>query len=227
MKNLRKRLRLWQASMTNLKTVIANVRLILLFLETINDHRDLSLAEWNFHRILQAHLLNLLEKQKIYWKQRGNIRWVQLGDAGTHFFHANATLKHRNKLISQLYSLEGTVLTQHKDKEELLWQEFKAMLGVFEFFGFTINPSEIIQGNPNLHHFKEPFTQDEIDIIIKTLPNNKSPGPDGFNNEFIKASWSVIQQDFYKLCRDFYECNCCLQSLNNSYITLIPKMDNP
>jgi hypothetical protein len=63
LKFLRKNLREWQASMQNLKTVIANVRIIILFLEVIADHRDLSLAEWNFHKILENTSL-------ICWKNR-------------------------------------------------------------------------------------------------------------------------------------------------------------
>jgi hypothetical protein len=88
LKILRKKLREWQASM------------IILFLEVLEDFRDLSLLEWNFKEMLENHLLSLLEKQKIYWKQRGNIKWVQLGDVGTHFFHANATIRYRSKLIT-------------------------------------------------------------------------------------------------------------------------------
>jgi hypothetical protein len=121
MKNLRKWLRQWQASFVNLKTVIANVRQILLFLEIITNFRDLSLPEWNFHKTLETHLLTLLERQRIYWKQRGNLKWVQLGDAGTHFFHANATIKYRNKLINLLHTTDGNVVYTHKDKDQLLW----------------------------------------------------------------------------------------------------------
>jgi hypothetical protein len=42
---LRKRPREWQASMTGLKTQINNVRLVILFLEVLEDFRDLSLIE--------------------------------------------------------------------------------------------------------------------------------------------------------------------------------------
>lgn len=66
LKNLRKDLKEWQRSMQNLKTLIANVRMLILFLEVITDFRDLSLAEWNFHKLLEAHLLQLLEKQRMY-----------------------------------------------------------------------------------------------------------------------------------------------------------------
>jgi len=76
LKNLRKCLREWQASMRNLKKVIANVRTTTLFLKVLANYRDLSLAKWNFKKILEKHLLGLLERQRIYWKQRGNIKWV-------------------------------------------------------------------------------------------------------------------------------------------------------
>jgi hypothetical protein len=59
------------------------------------------------------------------------------------------------------------------------------------------------------------------------LPNNKSPGPDGFNGEFLKKCWSVIAQDFYDFINAFYEGDVCLRSINSSYITLIPKKDCP
>ncbi|XP_066391692.1 uncharacterized protein [Miscanthus floridulus] len=227
LKVLRKRLKEWQASMTNLKTLISNVRIVILFLEVLEDYIDLSLAEWNFRKILENHLLNLLEKQNVYWKQRGNIKWVQLRDAGTHFFHANATLRHRNKLINELTSDEEITVTNHNDKDKILWNEFRQRLGVTEFSGFTMQPENLITTSSQLQHLEEHFTLEEIDSVIRALPNNKSPGPDGFNNEFIKAAWPIIKQDFYDLCHSFYSDDVCLGSINSSYITLIPKVDNP
>jgi hypothetical protein len=94
-KALRKKLKDWQASKIGLKTIIANTKTILQFLEVLGEFRDLSVEEWNFKELLKEHLISLLKKQRIYWKQRGTINWVKLGDAGTSFFHANATIRHR------------------------------------------------------------------------------------------------------------------------------------
>jgi hypothetical protein len=62
LKSLRKNLREWQRSLQSLKTVISNVKNTLLLLEVMSKYRDLRLPEWNFHKILEKHLLELLDK---------------------------------------------------------------------------------------------------------------------------------------------------------------------
>jgi len=99
-KILRKKLRDGQASRMGLHTTISNTKIVIQFLEALEDFRDLSLEEWNFRDSLREHLVSLLEQQRIYWKQRGSIKWVQMGDVGTKFFHNNATIKYRKNLIT-------------------------------------------------------------------------------------------------------------------------------
>jgi hypothetical protein len=79
----------------------------------------------------------------------------------------------------------------------------------------------------NLADLALPFSKEEIDEVIRGLPRDKSPGPDGLNSDFMKKYWPVISEDFYDLCQVFYRKEVCLQSINGSYITLIPKIDNP
>jgi hypothetical protein len=38
----------------------------------------------------------------------------------------------------------------------------------------------------NLGDLENPFSNEEIDKIIHDLPTGKSPGPDGFNLDFMK-----------------------------------------
>ena len=90
-----------------------------------------------------------------------------------------------------------------------------------------MDPSEILQRRDDLEFLEQPFTTAEIQETIKQLPTDKSPGPDGFTNEFLKASWGVIKEDIFRLCSSFFENNVCLRSINTSFITLIPKVDSP
>ena len=54
-----------------------------------------------------------------------------------------------------------------------------------------------------LKNLEIPFTEEEVLRVIKELPNGKSPGPDGFNNEFIKSCWDIIRTDMMQLIHDF------------------------
>lgn len=67
-----------------------------------------------------------------------------------------------------------------------MWEDFKIRLGTSDFDRFAVDPALFVQGMDNLHYLEASFLQEEIDITIKSLPNNKSPNPDGFNIEFLK-----------------------------------------
>ena len=73
---------------------------------------------------------------------------------------------------------------------------------------------------------ENPFTKEEIDKVVKEMPNDKSPGPDGFNAAFTKHCWDIIAEDFYTLIQEFYNGTVNLQSINYSFVTLIPKSDD-
>jgi hypothetical protein len=106
-KNLQRVLKAWQLQLSNLKSNIDNVKLIMGLLDVLEEFRDLSVIEWNFRHLLQEKLAILLRQHQIYWKQRGVVKWVKFGDEGTKFFHANATIKHKRNFITSLIDDNG------------------------------------------------------------------------------------------------------------------------
>jgi hypothetical protein len=121
----------------------------------------------------------------------------------------------------------GIIHFEHDHKSNLLWEAFKSRLGSSDFLGIDFDLLELLIRNEDLQGLDSPFTKQEIDNIIKSLPSDKSPGPDGFNTNFIKKCWHIIAQDFYDLCEKFYQEEVCLRSINGSFIVLIPKKENP
>ena len=56
---------------------------------------------------------------------------------------------------------------------------------------------------------------------------DKAPGPDGFNGMFVKKCWPIIKEDFYNLCDSFFKLEVNLESINISFIILVPKVNSP
>jgi len=183
-------------------------------------------SKWNFKAILETKLQTLLYHQRLYWKQRGTIKWVTLGDASTKFFYANARIKNRRNLITMLEDEAGSNIVDHQAKADLIWIAFKERLGVSSFTDINLDLGLFFQTHVESAVLTEPFSTDEIDTVVKSLPSDKAPGPDRFNTDFIKKCWPIVKQDFYNLCDAFYGGNVCLQSIIGSHITLVPKSDN-
>jgi hypothetical protein len=69
----------------------------------------------------------------VYWRQRGTVKWVKLGDENSKFFHANASIKHRRNLITSLADASGNPVLDHSTKAKLIWDDFRIRLGTSEF----------------------------------------------------------------------------------------------
>jgi hypothetical protein len=76
----------------------------------------------------------------------------------------------------------------------------------------------------DLQSLEAGFTLEEIEGVVKHIKLHKAPGPDGFNGMFLKQCWHIVKDDFVQLCKDFHQGTTPLQSINGSFIILVPKM---
>jgi hypothetical protein len=77
-------------------------------------------------------------------------------------------------------------ISSHEGKSEILYEEFKKILGTSNFTSMGFDLNTLIQATEDLSCLKSPFTKEEVIFIVVYLLSGKSPGPDGFNTDFIK-----------------------------------------
>jgi hypothetical protein len=99
-KILRKSLKNWSKNISKLADLLKTCNEAILVLDRLEEQRQLSMPESNCRNIIKEQLKKLLRCKNEYWRQRFTIRWVQLGDESTKFFHAAATERYRKNTIS-------------------------------------------------------------------------------------------------------------------------------
>ena len=74
-----------------------------------------------------------------------------------------------------------------------------------------------------IENINRAITSTEIETVIKNLPTNKSPGPDGFTGEFYQTFREELTPILLKVLQNIAEGGTLPNSFYEATITLIPK----
>lgn len=69
-------------------------------------------------------------------------------------------------------------------------------------------------------------TSEEIKQVLFGMPNNKSPGPDGFTTEFFKTTWDITGNEFVDAIKAFFIKGFLPKGVNSTILALIPKKES-
>ena len=82
-----------------------------------------------------------------------------------------------------------------------------------------------IQNQGEIEIMNNPITSTETEAVIKNLPKNKSPEPNGFTGEFYQTFREELMPNLLKLFQKISEEGTLLNSFYEAIIILVPTPD--
>ena len=128
--------------------------------------------------------------------------------------------KEKSQLILQKYKKTKQNIREYY--EQLYANKFDD-LEEMENFLETYGPPNL--NREEIDQLNRLITRKEIEYVIKTLPSNKSPGPDGFTGEFYHTCKEELIPILLKLFQKVEEEGTLPKTFYDATITLIPKPD--
>ena len=226
LRNTARALTSWsQRKVGNIKLQLGVAKLVILRLDGAQDVRLLTPGERWLRGAVKQMVLGLASLDRTIARQRSRIHWLSEGDANTKLFHLVANGRKTKNFIPALV-IDGRVITDQRGKEEAFLQTFRAMLGQRKGRDHTLDWEPLNIRQVDLSELDRPFTEEEVWAVIKELPKDRAPGPDGFIGVFFHMAWDIIKVDVMAVLHKLFLNNGHgFGRLNQALISLIPKND--
>ena len=134
------------------------------------------------------------------------------------------------KILNKIRNKKGEVTTDNEEIPRVITDYYEQLYGnkidnleEMDRFLEKFNPPRL--NLEEIEIMNSPITSTEIEAVIKNLPKNKSPGPDGLTGEFYKTFREKLMPSLLKLFQKIEEEGTLPNSFYKATITLIQKSD--
>ncbi|MCI08316.1 LINE-1 reverse transcriptase like, partial [Trifolium medium] len=160
-------------------------------------------------------------------KLKSWLKWIKDGDSNTRFFH-HSLISRRRKNQLETIKWNDRWVTEVDEVKGVIKNHFEHNFTERSFHRLVLNGIEfdkLSQADNVL--LTDRFTEEEVREAIWSCDGNKSPGPDGFNFNFLKACWDIVKNDFLSFFNEFHSNAFLPKGFTASFLSLIPKKDHP
>lgn len=159
--------------------------------------------------------------------QKFKNKWCLEGDENTTLFHRNINKKKHVKSVKGI-EIDG-IWETNPDKVK---KHFKDVFSKCFMNDPECNWSQELGSTSCLteedrNMLEKDFDEPELKKAVWSCGYNKSPGPDGFTIEFFKKHRDLVKGDLLEAFIEFSRRPKIPKEVNATFITIIPKVQNP
>ncbi|XP_074292519.1 uncharacterized protein LOC141619402 [Silene latifolia] len=156
-------------------------------------------------RALSKDYALMMEAKHQFLAQKDKAEWVDDGDDNTAYFHVSIRAHRNRSKVVQINDMNGNCDTSAYGINEAFENYFKYILGTHKNVTSIHIPTvqkENVLTDELRQKLLKPVNGEEIRRAMFSIPGTKAPGPDGYNIQLLKQ-------------------------INNTILTLIPKVELP
>ncbi|KAF5464491.1 hypothetical protein F2P56_014564 [Juglans regia] len=177
----------------------------------------------------QEEVVSAMTENDLKWCQRAKQHWLKHGDRNTHYFHMQASQRRKTNYIKRVEASQGRIVTEQAEIGGVFIGFFSSLFASthptnFENCLFALGSKLDLEMQAWL---MTPFNKEHIKEAIVQMNPLGSPGPDGFPAQFYQKHWEVVGEQVCNFALKVLNQGGSLKEVNDTFITLIPKVKNP
>ena len=123
-----------------------------------------------------------------------SLLWLRDRDSNTKFFHKSTILRQRQNRITNIVDSNGIQVEDEEDIRRILNQHLQQRWQSQN----DIEEMDLPLRFPKVSSIQNEFltravTKEEIEEVLRDMPAEKAPGPDGFQALFFQNFWHIIR----------------------------------
>ncbi|XP_062096307.1 uncharacterized protein LOC133802077 [Humulus lupulus] len=166
-----------------------------------------------------------------FLKQKVKEDWLKQGDENTKFFHNSIRNRHIQNAIYSIWDMEGNWHDRQEEVHNTFYAYYEGLLGS-EMKNRRNVLDSVVQSGPMISDQQaifllKKYTVEEVKSALYSIPDEKAPGPDGYNSGFFKQTWNITGDELTHAVLSFLHSGKILKEINTTNISLIPKSSCP
>ncbi|XP_074314107.1 uncharacterized protein LOC141649312 [Silene latifolia] len=156
---------------------------------------------------LRESYMLLAGAREDFLKQKAKCDWARDGDSNCEMFHQAIRQRHLHNKVLQIENSRGVQCNDPGDILQAFVDYYQELLGsnaqTSDFYQHIVTHGELVEVSDWDRMCRIP-SEEDVRRVLFSIPDDKSPGPDGYTSCFFKASWSVIKEDVCAAVKDFF-----------------------
>lgn len=193
-------------------------------------HPDTETARLEHEARAKWHML--IKAEEKFYRQKSRVRWNHLGDRDTPFYFKTVIQRAARNHIHFLRDADKNYIGSIEEIKSHSAAYFENILGHTDMPVSPCSVSDLQDlisfrcSEAQCELLSHPVSVDEITKTVFSMPQSKSPGPDGYSIEFFRSAWSIVGEDFIAAVSEFFSNGRLLKDINDTTIASITKLPN-